>query len=203
MDLNHIRPDSLIQTSVVKSREKVTTYTYTYKAMNGTGNVWDNAITGSNGKNILSGLDGNDTLTGLDGNDQLLGGLGHDVLDGGLGRDSLNGGNGTDVLTGGTGNDVFIFSALSDSPAGLDRDTITDFSKGDRIDLRGIDANEAIRGNQAFRYIADGDFSGKAGELRFDPNTHLLQGDVNGDGIPEVEILLSGIEAISRSQIQL
>ena len=189
--------------SATRSRELVTTYTYTYKALNGTGNALDNAITGSNGRNTLTGLDGNDTLTGLNGNDQLFGGNGNDVLEGGIGNDTLEGGAGTDVMTGGAGNDIFRFGAISDSLAGLDHDTITDFSKGDRIDLRNIDANESLLGNQAFRYIADADFSGHAGELRFDGNAHLLQGDVNGDGIPEVEILLSGIETISRSQIQL
>ncbi|MEY2699528.1 MAG: hypothetical protein RIQ52_283, partial [Pseudomonadota bacterium] len=86
-DMNHIKPTSMVLSGSVNSRELVTTYTFTYKALNGTGNTLDNEITGSNGSNILSGLDGNDTLTGLDGNDQLLGGLGHDVLDGGLGRD--------------------------------------------------------------------------------------------------------------------
>ena len=111
--------------------------------------------------------------------------------------------NDANLILDDAGNDIFRFSALSDSVAGIDRDNITDFSKGDRIDLRGMDANSNLKGNQAFRYIADGDFSGKAGELRFDASAHLLQGDVNGDGIPEVEILLSGIEAISRSQIQL
>ncbi|MEY2700928.1 MAG: hypothetical protein RIQ52_1683, partial [Pseudomonadota bacterium] len=203
MGMNHISPDSMIQTGVIMRREWGTTYTYTYKAINGTGNAWDNAITGSHGRNSLYGLDGDDTLTGLEGNDRLLGGLGDDVMEGGDGRDTLEGGAGTDLLSGGAGNDVFVFSALTDSPAGLPRDTITDLAKGDRINLRGIDANESLRGNQAFRYIADADFSGHAGELRFDGNAHLLQGDVNGDGIPEVEILLSGIEAISRSQIQL
>ncbi len=39
-----------------------------------------------------------------------------------------------------------------------------DFRKGDRIDLSGIDANEAAGGNQAFRLDAGGGFT--IGEMR-------------------------------------
>ncbi|MEY2699526.1 MAG: hypothetical protein RIQ52_281, partial [Pseudomonadota bacterium] len=49
----------------------------------------------------------------------------------------------------------------------------------------------------------DADFSGKAGELRFDTNANLLQGDVNGDSVPDVEILLAGLMSLSSYQIQL
>ena len=49
------------------------------------------------------------------------------------GRDRLDGGAGDDVLTGGRGNDVFVFRR------GGDHDRITDFARGDRIDLQDFD----------------------------------------------------------------
>lgn len=48
-------------------------------AINGTGNVLDNAIIGNAAVNILSGGAGNDTLDGGIGADTLVGGLGNDV----------------------------------------------------------------------------------------------------------------------------
>jgi Ca2+-binding RTX toxin-like protein len=51
------------------------------------------------------------------------------ILDGGDGRDRLDGGHGDDLLTGGTGLDRFVFAT------GYGEDTISDFEKGDVIDL--------------------------------------------------------------------
>jgi Ca2+-binding RTX toxin-like protein len=46
---------------------------------NGTGNVLDNQIVGSDFANVLSGLDGNDTLDGGGGADTLIGAIGNDT----------------------------------------------------------------------------------------------------------------------------
>ncbi|MEV4783610.1 DUF4214 domain-containing protein [Burkholderia sp. LMU1-1-1.1] len=67
-------------------------------AFTGTGNAFDNIITGGNGNNKLDGGAGNDTLTGGAGADSLLGGAGDDSLDGGTGKDTIDGGDGVDVL---------------------------------------------------------------------------------------------------------
>ncbi|OGS91986.1 MAG: hypothetical protein A2Z95_03705 [Gallionellales bacterium GWA2_60_18] len=48
-------------------------------AINGTGNILDNAIVGNTGNNTLYGLEGNDTLNGGAGADTMLGGVGSDT----------------------------------------------------------------------------------------------------------------------------
>lgn len=159
----------------------------------GTGNNANNVITGNVGNNVLSGGIGNDTLRGERGNDEIVGGQGNDALDGGIGADVLLGGSGRDKLTGGGGSDRFVFVSLSDS-AGNAKDTILDFSRVDRIDLSGIDANSRAFGNQAFQYIGSDDFSGKAGELRYEKKasgTYILA-DVNGDKLADFVIHLDG-----------
>ena len=66
--------------------------------------------TGNSLDNIITGTGGANRLSGL------------------AGADTLTGGDGIDILTGGTGNDTF-----RDTAAGLNGDTVTDFSAGDRI----------------------------------------------------------------------
>lgn len=94
--------------------------------------------------------------TGNDMNNKIRGNAGANVIIGGGGRD---------MLYGGAGDDLFRFNSTSDSGlvAAL-RDAIVDFAPGDKIDLRGIDANIFENGNQAFRFDAGGDFS--VGEVR-------------------------------------
>jgi hypothetical protein len=48
-------------------------------------------------------------------------------------------------------------------------DIITDFdeAEGDRIDLRGIDANLVQANDQAFTFLGTGVFTGSGGQLRF------------------------------------
>ena len=74
-------------------------------AIDGTGNVAGNSISGNNQNNRLWGMDGDDVLEGGYGDDQLFGGNGNDQLDGGWGRD---------VLDGGQGNDIYILNSLDD-----------------------------------------------------------------------------------------
>jgi Ca2+-binding RTX toxin-like protein len=71
----------------------------------GTGNAYNNSLTGNTGANILSGDDGNDNLNG---------GAGADSLIGGLGNDNLNGGAGADSLIGGLGNDSYLVDNIGD-----------------------------------------------------------------------------------------
>ncbi len=56
-------------------------------ALNGTGNMLGNSITGTSGDNGLYGDGGNDILVGGDGNDLLDGGLGDDQMTGGSDND--------------------------------------------------------------------------------------------------------------------
>ncbi|WON72763.1 hypothetical protein [Nitrosospira sp. Is2] len=128
------------------------------------------SLKGTKNDDTISGYKGNDKLYGYGGNDTLYGGPGNDDLYGGTGNDTLAGGPGKDTLKGGDGADKFDFDSVSESPAGGQYDTITDFSKdrwewdplvrplrhlipGDKIDLSTIDANVNLlaAGNQSFR----------------------------------------------------
>lgn len=174
--------------------------------INGTGNARANQLTGNAGSNLLDGglgADtmrggaGNDTLLGGGGNDSLFGGAGRDQLTGGAGSDQLTGGAGKDRLTGGLGADHFMFTARTDSGAALvGRDVITDFSRaqGDIIDLSAIDANLRAAGDQAFRFLGANQFSGAAGELRYQHSngSTLIFGDTDGDGRADFSVELTG-----------
>jgi len=85
---------------------------------------------------------------------------------GASGDDALTGGGG-DLLKGEAGNDRFVDTALSDSAvSGAGKDTVADFSTGDRIDLSGIDADgNSSNGDTAFTF-GTGGFTGHAGEVR-------------------------------------
>jgi len=151
-------------------------------------------FTGSNVGNILIGKANDDLLSGLGGADDLYGEAGNDVLHGGGGDDLLIGGSGSDVLCGGTEGDLFRFSE-GDSGTGAGADRITDYVNWtDKIDLRGVDANSGIAGDQAFSWIGTAAFSGTAGELRyaFDGTDTWLQGDTTGDGVSDFEIVFTG-----------
>ncbi|MBB3017057.1 VCBS repeat-containing protein [Microvirga lupini] len=176
----------------------------------------DDRLYGDGGNDTVSGGIGNDRLWGGTGQDRLLGGSGRDRLDGGAGHDTLKGDRGNDWLTGGlgrdklwggSGKDVFDFNSAKESKVGLQRDVIYDFKSGqDRIDLRGIDANERLKGNQAFSwtgtkvpFLHPGEaashfmtagFTGQAGELRYDRG--ILMGDTDGNGRADFEIRVIG-----------
>ena len=137
--------------------------------------------------------------TGNDLNNQITGNVGNDTLIGGLGNDTL---------IGGAGADPFVYLAQADSGiTAATRDVIADFISGtDRIDLSGIDANSTAIGNDAFTFIATGAFSGGAvgaGQLRYGSvggNT-FIEGDVNGDGVADFQIQLTGNHTITAADL--
>ncbi len=163
--------------------------------------------TATSGDDTLSGNSQNNTIDGLGGNDRIDGGAGNDTLIGGAGNDILIGGAGRDTMTGGTGSDVFLFKSLADmGSTASTRDIITDFTPGtDKIDLSAIDANSKVAGLQNFVFLpADHQsFTGKPGELAWETDTArnvtIIQGDVNGDGVHDFEIQLSGIKTLKAS----
>ncbi|KQM30541.1 cellulase family glycosylhydrolase [Sphingomonas sp. Leaf10] len=161
-------------------------------ALRGTGNSSSNRLTANDSGNFLYGLKGNDVLTGGAGKDWLEGGEGNDELIGGAGDDILIGGAHRDTLTGGEGRDTFRYTAVSESKGG-DMDRILDFTKGqDVIDLSLIDANRNASGNQAMTFIGTGEFTRKAGQLRYElrDDYTLIEADVNGDGKADFGIRL-------------
>ncbi|MGK9236869.1 M10 family metallopeptidase C-terminal domain-containing protein [Inquilinus limosus] len=130
-----------------------------------------------------------------------------DTLAGDEGANVLTGGLDKDVLIGGAGTDRFVYTAPEDS-MGENRDIIEDFSRGeDLIDLTRIDADIDLEGDQAFSFIgADAFEPEKAGQLRCevtaDGNT-LIEGDVDGDGQADFDILLQGQNELAKPDFLL
>lgn len=138
-------------------------------------------LIGNDTHNALYGRAGNDVVYGLGGEDRLYGAAGDDRLHGGAGNDLVRGDAGRDVMSGGAGYDRFVFTSVSNSRL-TTRDVITDFTRGDKIDLSLIDANTKRSGNQAFKTVSD--FTGSPGQLQWDKTSwgFTVSGDVNGDG---------------------
>jgi hypothetical protein len=144
------------------------------------------ALRTSNEEDLVYGRDGHDTVQGMGGDDEIYGEGGNDTLVGGVGADKLS---------GGLGKDQFTYNAVSDS-TGASRDLITDFSRaqGDKISLSAVDANSLVSNNQAFTFIGTSAFSNVAGQLRYEMSGGMttIFGDVNGDGVADLQIQLSG-----------
>ncbi len=126
-------------------------------------------------------------------------------LTGNSARNTLTGGLGADTLTGGLGNDRFVYASAADSPATLGAwDVILDFSspEGDKIDLRGVDADAVRPGLQSFAYIGGAAFGPDAtGQLRFDSATHMLYGSTDADADAEFAIELVGLITLDARDI--
>nr|WP_262422506.1 calcium-binding protein [Brevundimonas denitrificans] len=103
------------------------------------------------------------------------------------------GNGGADYLTGGGGSDIFKYNEVSDSSF-ADYDRIMDLGADDFIDLRNIDANANVAGNQVFERV--GEFTGQAGQLTLTwlpgAGFTLLAADVDGDGVADMRIVLYG-----------
>ena len=129
-------------------------------------------------------------LEGSAHDDLLLGDKKPNYIQGGAGNDRIVGGvNGGDTLVGGDGDDGFIISSLSDSPVD-NPDLIRQFNH-ELIDLRQIDANKLLAGNQAFDFVGGLGFSGHdAGQLQYVGG--VLSGDVDGDGHADFAIIVNG-----------
>lgn len=167
-------------------------------ASNATANEFDNRITGNGAANVLDGRQGDDTLIGGGGADRLLGGQDDDVLRGGGGADFLRGLTGVDILIGGAGADTFNFSELDQStPA--ERDTLRAGDggaafdgpggpAGDVIDLRTIDANATLAGDQDFVF-GTGTGAGRLWAVDSGSLT-LIRGNVNASPAAEFELAI-------------
>jgi hypothetical protein len=129
----------------------------------------------------------------MDGSFFIRSGAGDDVLTGGKNADTIFGGLGFDTMTGGLGDDVFLYRFVEESTLAAP-DKILDFTTGDDVvDLSLIDADTNTAGNQAFSFVGTAAFSNTAGELRYEADGLFwsVQGDTDGDGDADFEILLS------------
>ncbi len=197
------------------------------------GNGGDDALYGNAGNDVLNGNIGDDTIYGHDDDDEIYGGRHDDTLYGGSGDDTIEGGKGsdfiygngnddtivggkgTDHMWGGDGADVFVFGSAGETNSSDGTgfaDVIYDFDArgdGDVIDLGDIDARTGIiganRGDQAFTYIGQAIFTGSKGELRIEVTngSTIIQGDRNGNGNADFEIVLSGQHYLDSSDFIL
>ncbi len=131
-------------------------------------------------------------IVGNDYNNSIWAGGGNDVVYGGKGDDVLIGQWGHDTLIGGAGNDRFDFNDAKQ----MGWDTIVDFTKGDVIDLRDIDANVTVAGVQAFTFVGR-TWLANPGDLGFYQDTARgctwIQGDTNGDKLYDFSIRVEGL----------
>jgi len=146
----------------------------------------------------------------ISGIDNVDGGDGKDHLTGSKGANILSGGRGSDALAGGGGADSFVYHTAADSLAGKGHDTISDFIKGDTIDLSDIDTRSKA-GDQGFSFVGTHGFDGRAGELDFDlvdkkgktNDATLIYADINGDKHADFEIELSGLHHLAKGDFTL
>lgn len=161
-------------------------------ARHGTGNASANLMTGGVGGDYLRGLDGADTLSGMGAGDSLDGGAGSDVLIGGLGAD---------LLTGGAGLDRFVFLVGDSGPDLATSDRVADFSQAehDRVDLSGLVPDAALT------FVGTADFSGVAGEVRYDFSGGLafVTADLDGDRAADFGLRVAGHLALVRADFIL
>jgi Ca2+-binding RTX toxin-like protein len=141
----------------------------------------------------LNGREGNDYLKGDRGNDMLVGGHGDDVISGGKGDDLLAGEFGSDVLVGGAGRDGFYYVTVD--PASTD--VITDFEPGKDFFSFDHALKNTTGSNTTLSYIGGAAFSRQLGQARFASN--LLQVDLNGDAISDINVRLPGITAFDQA----
>ena len=147
-------------------------------------------VVGSAVSDRITGASGEETLKGLGGNDRIKGGEG---------ADGITGGKGYDILEGGPGDDTFGFASAVEAGKGKTCDVITDFVSGeDVIDLSGI----FVKGD--FSFIGKVGFHQQAGELRAFTKDNLgnakdatyIEGDLNGNGVADFQIKLTGLHVL-------
>jgi Ca2+-binding RTX toxin-like protein len=152
-------------------------------------------------------LDGSDLLSSIE---NATGSFFGDTLVGNGGANRLTGRDGSDVLVGNGGADRFVYEYTYDSgapgqPEAPDR--IVDFSRsqGDKINLRAIDANEQVDGDQAFQFIGQAQFTG-VGQLRFvqeDGDTFVQANTSDATAGPEMTIELEPLVALQATDFLL
>ena len=108
--------------------------------------------------------------------ESVTGGGAGDIIDGRGGKDLLDGGYGNDTLTGGDGKDTFFFRVRPDAG---NRDTVTDFAAGDRIQLDGSTFNVEGKGKHGTGELAAKFFA--AGTAAHDKDDFILYDKASGN----------------------
>jgi serralysin len=122
---------------------------------------------------------------------------------GGSGNDTLIANQAANRLTGGAGNDTYRWHSVENAGLGAQADIVTDFARGaDRIDLAQIDAILGGSNNDSFSFIGTSAFSQVAGQLRYqvEGNSVRIQGDVDGNGVADMEIVLNNVTSLDGSE---
>lgn len=151
------------------------------QAISGEGNRSSNVIEGNQANNQLYGGGGGDVITGHGGDDQIYG-IGSQ--DASLGRGTI------DLLTGGDGKDLFVLGVRSgvcytdgslQSPGSNDYAIIKDFSRDDRMQLKGkssdyfLNFSPASQGLQACYFLFRNDSAGpQCNPKAWDRNDDLI-----------------------------
>ncbi|OWJ59480.1 calcium-binding protein [Inquilinus limosus] len=161
---------------------------------------------GSGGDAAADSMSGIEQLMGSAFADTIGGDANANTLWGLAGDDLLVGLGGADVLKGGAGNDTFRYATLVDSTvAAAGKDTIVDFTTGDRIDLALIDADgNALNGDAAFTF-GTGAFTG-AGQIRvvaFANGRYGVYIETTGDQQPESIINVYSDHALTAADFVL
>ena len=135
---------------------------------------------------------------------------------GGAGQDRFTAASGRNVFSGGAGNDAFVFTSTQAAGSGTNRDVITDFAAGDRIDLSGIDANGGLAGSPDFVFVGQvaSVISGVGqlgrGQVGYHYETDangiehtIVEGSVDADAAAEFQVDLIGRHILSAGDFLL
>jgi Ca2+-binding RTX toxin-like protein len=141
----------------------------------------------------------------------------NNVIRGNLGANTLRGNGGADTLFLGADalRDVVVFAAQADSVNGTS-DVIINFVKeasagdpnSDKIDLRLMDADDDLAGNQAFRFVnaftapVGNQAEGQVLVQTLGADSRVLI-DVNGDNTPDMMIIVRGVTGLTTGDFLL
>jgi hypothetical protein len=134
------------------------------------------------------------SATGVILNDDFASTAASQTLSGTAAADLFLLGGGLDAVFGRGGADLFRVLPAAIGPASDNAATLEDFSRaaGEAIDLSAIDAIAATLADDAFAFIGAAAFGGIAGQLRWQDEGALrrIQGDVNGDAVADITLLV-------------
>lgn len=154
-------------------------------------------VNGTSGNDVIKSGTAVHIIDAGDGNDQIRGGTSADTINGGTGDDKIIGNTGADIISGGTGSDQFRYFMTSDSGLGAAADLITDYEIGvDQLNFSLFDTDPVLAGIQGFTFVGDAAFTGGgSAQIRYTTSGAdlLVQADVNGDGVADMEIILDGL----------